>query len=224
MTCSPPSRSAFWLAMTLVLAGESVRRGWLGRRGRAPARRTSPTTWSSAATSLVRPPAGPHPGGRVRGGLDRGRRGGRLRPPVRRGRPDRDRACARRAGWRCTPAGWPTGCACSTSRWSWSPSGELSPVFAGHVYCTLIEGCQEVSDYGRVAEWTAALHAWCAVAARPGAVHRAVRRAPWPDHAGAGSLAEPRSRSSTALSSATCGPKCRRQPASRWPSAATCSG
>ncbi|HET6392965.1 MAG TPA: LuxR C-terminal-related transcriptional regulator [Blastococcus sp.] len=41
-------------------------------------------------------------------------------------------------------------------------SGELSPVFAGHVYCTMIEGCQEVSDYGRVAEWTAALHTWCA--------------------------------------------------------------
>ena len=40
-------------------------------------------------------------------------------------------------------------------------TGELSPVFAGHVYCTMIEGCQEVSDYGRVAEWTAALHAWC---------------------------------------------------------------
>jgi len=40
-------------------------------------------------------------------------------------------------------------------------SGKLSPAMAGHVYCTVIEGCQEVSDYGRVAEWTAALHAWC---------------------------------------------------------------
>jgi ATP/maltotriose-dependent transcriptional regulator MalT len=40
-------------------------------------------------------------------------------------------------------------------------SGVVSPVFAGHIYCTLIEGCQEVSDYGRVAEWTATLHAWC---------------------------------------------------------------
>ncbi len=40
-------------------------------------------------------------------------------------------------------------------------SGELSPVFAGNVYCTAIEGCQEVSDYGRVAEWTVALAAWC---------------------------------------------------------------
>jgi ATP/maltotriose-dependent transcriptional regulator MalT len=40
-------------------------------------------------------------------------------------------------------------------------TGELAPVFAGFIYCTLIEGCQEVADYGRVAEWTAALHAWC---------------------------------------------------------------
>jgi DNA-binding CsgD family transcriptional regulator len=40
-------------------------------------------------------------------------------------------------------------------------TGELSPIFAGHVYCTMIEGCQEVSDYGRVAEWTTALNAWC---------------------------------------------------------------
>ena len=39
--------------------------------------------------------------------------------------------------------------------------GGLTPMFAGHVYCTVIEGCQEVSDYGRVAEWTAALHGWC---------------------------------------------------------------
>lgn len=41
-------------------------------------------------------------------------------------------------------------------------TGEVTPILAGHVYCTMIEGCQEVSDYGRVAEWTAALHAWCA--------------------------------------------------------------
>jgi DNA-binding CsgD family transcriptional regulator len=57
-------------------------------------------------------------------------------------------------------------------------AGELSPVMAGHVYCTAIEGAQEVSDFGRVAEWTAALERWCD--AQPGllaftgqcAVHR----------------------------------------------------
>jgi DNA-binding CsgD family transcriptional regulator len=45
-------------------------------------------------------------------------------------------------------------------------AGECGPVFAGHVYCTAIEGCQEISDFGRVAEWTSALERWCS--AQPG--------------------------------------------------------
>ena len=57
-------------------------------------------------------------------------------------------------------------------------SGEASPIIAGHVYCTAIEGCQEISDFGRMAEWTSALERWCAM--QPGllaftgqcAVHR----------------------------------------------------
>ncbi len=57
-------------------------------------------------------------------------------------------------------------------------AGEASPFISGHVYCTAIEGCQEISDFGRVAEWTAALERWCE--AQPGllaftgqcAVHR----------------------------------------------------
>lgn len=40
-------------------------------------------------------------------------------------------------------------------------AGELSPIVAGSVYCSLIEACQEISDFGRVAEWTAALTTWC---------------------------------------------------------------
>ncbi|OFB41934.1 helix-turn-helix transcriptional regulator [Mycolicibacterium sp. (ex Dasyatis americana)] len=40
-------------------------------------------------------------------------------------------------------------------------AGAVSPIFAGHVYCSMIEGCQEVSDFGRAAEWTAALTTWC---------------------------------------------------------------
>ncbi|WP_166848596.1 LuxR C-terminal-related transcriptional regulator [Isoptericola sp. BMS4] len=58
-------------------------------------------------------------------------------------------------------------------------AGEVSPVAAGLVYCSMIEGCTSVSDFGRAAEWTHALTAWCA--AQPGivvftgqcAVHRA---------------------------------------------------
>ena len=40
-------------------------------------------------------------------------------------------------------------------------SGEVSAVWAGDIYCLMIEGCQEVSDFGRAAEWTEALARWC---------------------------------------------------------------
>ena len=69
-------------------------------------------------------------------------------------------------------------------------AGELSAAIFGNVYCTAIEGCQEISDFGRVAEWTSALHRWCT--AQPGlvaftgqcAVHRAQvmrERGAWPE-------------------------------------------
>ena len=45
-------------------------------------------------------------------------------------------------------------------------AGEASPIIAGHVYCTAIEGCQEISDFARMAEWTSALERWCS--AQPG--------------------------------------------------------
>src|SRR5680860_545550 len=59
-------------------------------------------------------------------------------------------------------------------------TGEVSPVFSGLVYCSAIEACQEVSDFGRAGEWTHALNTWCD--AQPGlvaftgqcAVHRAL--------------------------------------------------
>ncbi len=47
-------------------------------------------------------------------------------------------------------------------------AGEVSPAVLGDVYCTAIEGCQEIEEMGRVAEWTSALHRWCV--AQPGLV------------------------------------------------------
>ncbi|WP_235530172.1 LuxR family transcriptional regulator [Nocardioides sp. Root151] len=47
-------------------------------------------------------------------------------------------------------------------------SGEVGPIFAGNVYCVMVEGCQEISDLGRASAWTAALTRWCA--AQPGLV------------------------------------------------------
>jgi DNA-binding CsgD family transcriptional regulator len=40
-------------------------------------------------------------------------------------------------------------------------AGELSAPVAGTVYCSVIEACQEVLEWRRAREWTAALTAWC---------------------------------------------------------------
>ena len=47
-------------------------------------------------------------------------------------------------------------------------AGEVSVIFAGNVYCAMIEGCQEIADFDRAARWTAALTTWCA--GQPGLV------------------------------------------------------
>ena len=41
-------------------------------------------------------------------------------------------------------------------------AGELSPVTTGLIYCSVIDGCQQVYALGRAQQWTAALHDWCA--------------------------------------------------------------
>ncbi|WP_299926044.1 LuxR family transcriptional regulator [uncultured Nocardioides sp.] len=60
----------------------------------------------------------------------------------------------------------PDGLACLDEAMVRVIAGECTPIIAGHVYCTAIEGCQEISDFGRVAEWASALERWCS--AQPG--------------------------------------------------------
>lgn len=40
-------------------------------------------------------------------------------------------------------------------------AGELSPLITGLIYCSVIEGCQQVFAVGRAREWTSALAHWC---------------------------------------------------------------
>lgn len=40
-------------------------------------------------------------------------------------------------------------------------AGELSPIVTGLIYCSVIEGCQQVYELRRAGEWTAALTRWC---------------------------------------------------------------
>ncbi|HYN06221.1 MAG TPA: response regulator transcription factor [Vicinamibacterales bacterium] len=47
-------------------------------------------------------------------------------------------------------------------------AGDVSPVLAGDIYCSVLEACQETFDLRRAYEWTVSLAQWCA--AQPGLV------------------------------------------------------
>jgi DNA-binding CsgD family transcriptional regulator len=69
-------------------------------------------------------------------------------------------------------------------------AGDVTPILAGDIYCSVLEGCHEIFDLRRAREWTASLAQWCA--SQPGLVryrgeclvHRAEIRqeaGAWPD-------------------------------------------
>jgi ATP/maltotriose-dependent transcriptional regulator MalT len=41
-------------------------------------------------------------------------------------------------------------------------AGDVSPIFAGDIYCSVLESCRETFDLRRAYEWTTSLAQWCA--------------------------------------------------------------
>ena len=41
-------------------------------------------------------------------------------------------------------------------------AGDVMPVLAGDIYCSVLEGCQEIFDLPRAHDWTTSLARWCA--------------------------------------------------------------
>jgi DNA-binding NarL/FixJ family response regulator len=163
---APAARCAFWLALGLLLAGESAQgRGWVARGQRLL--HDGQDGGDSAAASLARGyllvPVGL---GQLHGENDAtaalatsgevlavGERFDDVELQVH-ARVLRGRALIRLA----QPD---EGLALLDEAMVSVTAGEVSAILAGLAYCAMIEACQERFDLDRAGEWTAALGRWC---------------------------------------------------------------
>jgi ATP/maltotriose-dependent transcriptional regulator MalT len=153
------ARCAFWLAFSLFNRGELARGGgWVARARRVLAGREDGAEhgyllWLTAFQSIVEgDPAAARAGFEQAAAL-----GDRWDEPdlAALGRVGAGRSLIRlgRSG---------PGAALLDEAMVAVETGELSPIVVGDVYCTVLEGCQELFDLRRAQEWTAVLTAWCA--------------------------------------------------------------
>ena len=153
------ARCAFWLAFELFEKGESARGGgWVAR-----ARRLLDTSardcvergylrWTAAFQCIA---DGDWPAA-ADGFAETAEIGERFRDPdlVALSRHGRGRALIRIGRHR-------EGIALLDEAMVSVETGELSPLVAGEVYCSVISGCLEIFDLRRAQEWTSALTRWC---------------------------------------------------------------
>jgi DNA-binding NarL/FixJ family response regulator len=152
------ARSAFWLAIILMLAGEMApAAGWLAR-----AERVAEEADDAAFQALLAIPA-------FLGALDSGDVAAADAMATRMmdvaGRSDDGdvrtmaqlcRGQALQAAGELRPA-----MKLFDEAMVGVTSGEVSPIPAGIVYCAVIDACMQACDFRRAAEWTNALGRWC---------------------------------------------------------------
>jgi ATP/maltotriose-dependent transcriptional regulator MalT len=156
--CRRAARAAFWLGLTLLFRGDTGRgTGWLTR-----ARRHVGGVDCVEHGYLLLPLAEQQ----LRQGdcatardtaCEAARTGERFR--------DQDLvACARHVEGRARIANGDVagGLALLDEAMLAVTDGEVSPIFTGLIYCSVIAACHEVLALGRAHEWTAALARWCA--------------------------------------------------------------
>jgi len=152
-------RSAFWLAMTLMDRGEAaVANGWISRADRLLQAFEEDTVEHGYV--LFFRMLGHILGGDPVVGLDEA---AALTSYGRRFRDGDLLAAGLMAQGRCLLylGRVPDGVQLLDEAMVGVSTGEVSPIFAGHTYCSLVEACQEISDFARVAQWTSALTGWC---------------------------------------------------------------
>jgi len=154
------ARCAIWLGLGLVLRGETVRGGgWLARARRVLAGGPPDLAehgfllwWDALQAIMAGDPAAALAGFERAGALGE-----------RHGDPDLaalGRVGAGRARIRLGDAG--AGVALLDEVMVAVETGELSPIVVGDLYCTVLEGCQELFDLRRAQQWTELLAGWCA--------------------------------------------------------------
>jgi DNA-binding CsgD family transcriptional regulator len=153
------ARSAFWLAFGLLNRGEHARAGgWLARARRLLDDGQRPCVeqgYLLFPTALQRIFQGDNTGALATfaEAAEIGERFG-----------DRDLAALARHGQgraRLRLGDTRVGVALLDEAMAAVEAGEVSPLAAGDIYCSVIEGCHEIFDLRRAQEWTAALSRWC---------------------------------------------------------------
>lgn len=153
------ARCAFWVGLRLQLRGEAARAtGWFGRAQRLIEKASADCAEQGylLLTIVDRSIAAGDPAGAIDAAARAAAIGDRFAEP------DLSALARHLQGRILIQQGRPAeGLALLDETMVAVTAGELSPLVTGLIYCSVIDGCQEVHALERAREWTSALARWC---------------------------------------------------------------